>query len=68
LFYDRLHDKGYSFNGDAPITGLTSDEIAMLQLAYLVELDAKQRQMDDSRRDRPDSFGSVSESRADAFS
>lgn len=39
-----MHEQGYTYNGDAPITGLTQYEIDKLQLGWMVEKEREAEQ------------------------
>lgn len=43
---DLLHSKGYTFNGDAPISGLTAGERNLIVLGHIVR--NEQQEPDDS--------------------
>jgi hypothetical protein len=47
--YRWLHTEGYTFNGDAPIAGLTPNELDVLHLGKVVE--------NDQRREATDGIG-----------
>lgn len=39
-----MHEQGYTYNGDAPITGLSQFEVDKLQLGWLVEKEREAEQ------------------------
>ena len=41
-----LHDRGYTYNGDAPLTGLTRFEYDKLQLGWIVQQEQKRENID----------------------
>jgi hypothetical protein len=45
-----MHEYGYTFHGEAPLTGLHEQEIAMLQLAHLIEVIEKQEAHREAKR------------------
>lgn len=50
-FYAWLHeDAGYTFNGNSNIAGLTTTELSMLQLGYLVRNEQRQQNAGGQRR------------------
>lgn len=46
-----LHEQGYTYHGDAPITGLTTLEYDKLQLGYVVRQEQKEKAADNARHE-----------------
>lgn len=49
MFMDWLHDKGYTFNGSAPIHGLTPMELTLEQLGHLLREEKQEDHAKDAR-------------------
>lgn len=49
MFTDWLHDKGYTFNGSAPISGLTPMEMTIEQLGHVLRQERQEDEAQDSR-------------------
>lgn len=47
-----LHEVGYTYNGDAPIGGLTPAEFEVLTLGHLVRQEQAEEQQESARRGR----------------
>jgi hypothetical protein len=64
---DALHESGYRFCWPPTIDNLTRREQRLLTLADHADAYQRQERRQQQQRDRPDHFGSVSQSRQDAF-
>lgn len=49
MFLDWLHDKGYTFNGNAPISGLTPGELTLEQLGHVLRQEESEDYVEDAR-------------------
>lgn len=49
MFTDWLHEKGYTFNGNAPISGLTPMEMTIEQLGHILRQERQEDEVKDSR-------------------
>lgn len=48
MFVDWLHKKGYTFNGPAPISGLTSMEMTLEQLGHILRMEQEEDKIKDA--------------------
>lgn len=62
-----MHEKGYTFNGSAPISGLRQGEIAQIVLGHIVANEQEQEAAEEARGDKRRKYSSPKRSTDEAL-